>query len=36
MFLFIQAAHAAETAGAASLFGQILLPVAFLPFFTSW
>lgn len=33
MFLFIQAAHAAETAGAASLFGQILLPVAFFAIF---
>ncbi|WP_372843763.1 preprotein translocase subunit YajC [Psychrobacter sp.] len=33
MLLFIQAAHAAETAGAASLFGQILLPVAFFAIF---
>ena len=33
MFLFIQAAHAAETGGAASLFGQILLPVAFFAIF---
>lgn len=35
MFLFIQAANAAaaETAGAASLFGQILLPVAFFAIF---
>ena len=34
MSLFIQAAHAApETAGAAGLFGQILLPVAFFAIF---
>ena len=34
MSLFIQAAHAApETAGAASMFGQILLPVAFFAIF---
>ena len=34
MRLFIQAAHAApETAGAAGLFGQILLPVAFVAIF---
>ena len=34
MSLFIQAAHAApETAGAVSLFSQILLPVAFFAIF---
>ncbi|AAZ19126.1 protein translocase subunit yajC [Psychrobacter arcticus 273-4] len=33
MLLFIQAAHAAETAGATSLLGQILLPVAFFAIF---
>ena len=34
MSLFIQAAHAApEAAGAGSLFGQILLPVAFFAIF---
>ncbi|MDE0490333.1 preprotein translocase subunit YajC [Psychrobacter sp. A3] len=34
MLLFIQAAHAApETAGAGSIFGQILLPVAFFAIF---
>ena len=33
MSFFIQSAHAAETAGGASLFGQILLPVAFFAIF---
>ncbi|MBO1529748.1 preprotein translocase subunit YajC [Psychrobacter sp. F1192] len=33
MSLFIQSAHAAETATGASLFGQILLPVAFFAIF---
>ena len=33
MSFFIQSAHAAETAGGASIFGQILLPVAFFAIF---
>ncbi|WP_201584848.1 preprotein translocase subunit YajC [Psychrobacter jeotgali] len=33
MSFFIQSAHAAETAAGASLFGQILLPVAFFAIF---
>ena len=33
MSFFIQSAHAAETAGGASIFGQILLPIAFFAIF---
>ncbi|WP_201526669.1 MULTISPECIES: preprotein translocase subunit YajC [Psychrobacter] len=33
MSFFIQSAHAADAAGGASLFGQILLPVAFFAIF---
>ncbi|TXD97719.1 preprotein translocase subunit YajC [Psychrobacter frigidicola] len=33
MSFFIQSAHAADAAGGASIFGQILLPVAFFAIF---